>query len=281
MATNSNLISTSLATPSSSTQTFIDSTSKLYSNSTFGFLSASALRSGNLPTGGQVTLPQTPVAASFNNTDMRIKLSLPTGYQNSAIMNILGPNNGFVFPYTPQIEMQSTASYSMIDTSQTNFQFLAYNNTRIEQLNIRGDFYCENQQDALFWIASVHYLRSITKMHYGDSSNAGAPPPVVKLNGYGSFVFNNIPVVVITYNVELPKDVDYMSVTLNPEFNQWAGPLQLPQFSGTAAPGTAWVPVRSTISVTVQPIYSRTKAKNFSLDQFVSGNYVFNGAGYV
>ena len=45
--------------------------------------------------------------------------------------------------------------------------------------------------------------------------------------------------------------------------------------------GVTWVPVRSTINVTVQPLYSREQVRQFSLDSFVKGEYVFKGSGYL
>jgi hypothetical protein len=98
-------------------------------------------------------------------------------------------------------------------------------------------------------------------MAYGASSNQGSPPPVIKLNGYGDYVFKNVPVVVTMFSVDLPNDVDYIQVGLGEN--------------------GSWVPVRSQMSVTVQPIYSRKSVTQFSLDAFVNGSYVVNGKGFI
>ena len=59
---------------------------------------------------------------------------------------------------------------------------------------LSGDFFIQNGVEANYWVGAMHYLRSCTKMFYGgDASEIGAPPPVVKLNGYGDFVFNDVP----------------------------------------------------------------------------------------
>jgi hypothetical protein len=119
-----------------------------------------------------------------------------------------------VFPFTPQINVTHSATYNSLDTTHNNYAFMAYDHSRVEQISITADFYCENSVDAAYWIAATHYLRSVTKMSFGDSTDAGQPPPVVRLNGYGAYVFNNVPVVVKTFTMDLPKDVDYISANV-------------------------------------------------------------------
>lgn len=71
----------------------------------------------------------------------------------------------------------------------------------------------EDATQGLYWIAAVHYLRSLTKMFTGPDVLAGNPPPIILLNGYGNYVFQNIPVVVTNFSCTLPSDCDYISVT--------------------------------------------------------------------
>jgi hypothetical protein len=53
----------------------------------------------------------------------------------------------------------------------------------------------------------------------------------------------------------------------------------------SVAQGVAWAPVKSTITVTVQPLYSREQVRNFSLDRFIKGDYVLgsgnNKSGFI
>jgi len=139
--------------------------------------------------------------------------------------------------------------------------FPAYQNSQVNAMTIIGDFFIENEKEGQYWVAATHYLRSITKMAYGATSNQGSPPPIVKLNGYGDYVFKDVPVVVQMFTVELPNDVDYIQV-------------------GVGDNGT-WVPTRSSISVVVQPTYSRKNITKFSLDAFVNGQYVVDGKGFI
>ena len=99
-------------------------------------------------------------------------------------------------------------------------------------------------------------------MSYGTgSTDIGSPPPVVKLNGYGKHVFNDVPVVLINFTTEMPNDVDYISVEMN----------------GTKS----HVPVRSTITVQLQPLYSRSTVQNFNLNDFVNGKYITTNGKFI
>ena len=152
--------------------------------------------------------------------------------------------------------MEHTANYNALHPTHSNYPFPAYKNSQVSSLTIIGEFFVENAKEAEYWVAATHYLRSVTKMAYGKTSNQGSPPPVVKLNGYGDFVFNNIPVTVTYFTVDLPSDVDYIQCDIGE--------------NGT------WVPVRSAINVQVQPTYSRKSITKFSLDKFVNGGYIGN-----
>jgi len=205
------------------------------------------------------------VARAFDQNskgDWRVRLSLPpTGtFKSSNVLNPLLETNGLVFPYTPSVFVTHSANYNQLQPTHSNYPFHIYSGSQVDQFTITGDFTVENPKEAEYWVAAIHYLRSVTKMAYGESSNKGSPPPVLKLNGYGSFVFNNIPVVVQNFNVTLPNDVDYIP---------------------TRMAGEAYAPTRSEIAVALVPQYSRDKVNKFSLDKFVDGGYIGTGQGYL
>ena len=225
------------------------------------------LRSKNLFPGAEPPA-QTYTAGTFNgpeSTDWRVRLSVPftKPFSDSPLLNPLKEtSNSLVWPYTPNVFVTHTANYNPMSPTHSNYPFYVYTNSQVDAININGEFIVENSKDAEYWIAAMHYLKSITKMAYGESSNAGAPPPVVKLNGYGDYVFNNVPVVVSTFNVTMPPDVDYLPAPIGP--------------SGS------WVPTRSEIAVTLMPQYSRDAVNRFSLDTFVNGGYILdNSTGYL
>lgn len=232
-----------------------------------------------LPPGGVTDTNGEVVNAQFKSTeqpDWRVRLTLPPveSYLTSDLLKPLLTTGGLVFPYTPSIQISHSASYASLAPLHNNYQFLAYENSKIENLTITGDFYCEDSVEALYWVAAMHYLRSVTKMFYGGNEpNVGAPPPVVRLFGYGDYVFNNVPVVISNFTVEMPKDVDYISTGLS-QANEGAGFVDFSE-------GVSYAPVRSTITVTVQPTYSREQVRQFNLAAFVKGDYVFNGRGFI
>jgi hypothetical protein len=226
-----------------------------------------ALRTLNLLPGANPTKGtfQQGTWGSSTSSDWRVRLSLPpmSYFQNSALLKPLTESgNAMVFPYTPNVFITHSARYNALQPTHSNYPFHIYEGSSVDQFTVTGEFTVENSREAEYWIAAVHYLKSITKMAYGESSNAGSPPPIVKLNGYGDYVFNNVPVVVQSFNVTLPNDVDYIPAQVG--FNN------------------SMAPARSEISIALVPQYSRDKVNNFSLDAFVSGEYVMgSGPGYL
>ena len=233
--------------------------------------------------GGPSSQPQlkTQVEAGTKQetNDWRVKLSIPSTFGAPKILEPLVATNGLVFPYTPTILIQHTANYDALSPTHSNYPFPQYQNSQIEDLVITGDFFCENAKDAQYWTAMVHYLRSVTKMNYGVDGDAGAPPPIVKLTGYGDFVFPNVPVVVRNFTVDLPADVDYIKAQITGDVRLKDGGVD------KIIPGKAgWAPVQSQVSITVTPIYSRAKTSQFSLNSFINGNYLGsggNGKGFI
>lgn len=242
---------------------------------------ASALRSVNLPVGGQLDTSSGNAQALFGGTDVnndwRVRLSIPPhkDFQESEVLAPLRALGNFVFPYTPTIQLSHTANYNDIGLTHQNYQFSAYENSRVDNIIITAPFNVEDGQQATYWIAALHYLRSVTKMFSGEDDNAGNPPPIVKLNGYGEYVFNNVPVVVKSFSFDLPQDADYIPA----DQSLLAGIPGIGTLLGGGIKASR-VPTKSTLSVTLQPIYSRTAARYFSLSKFVNGEYVNNG-GYV
>jgi hypothetical protein len=195
------------------------------------------------------------------DNDWRVKIS----YKKGSYDNILAPlaaTGGLVFPYTPTVIVNHTANYDSMHPIHSNYPFYAYQNSQVDQITITGDFVSQTQEDAQYWVAAMHFLRSSSKMSYGESSNQGNPPPLLQLNGYGQFVFNNVPVVLQTFMLEMPNDVDYIETIFGDG-------------------GTTMVPTRAQLAITVSPQYSRRKVETFSLDSFVRGDYLKNGGGFI
>ena len=88
-------------------------------------------------------------------------------------------------------------------------------------------------------------------MFFGQGENAGNPPIVCNLSGYGASVFDNVPIVIKGFTVNLGNDVNYVKCNT----------------FGT----TTWVPVLSKIECTVVPVYSRERLRKFNLQDFARG----------
>jgi len=292
----------------------------------------SVLRAANLPAAGELIGNVMAAASLFDSEDSddwRVRLSMPTwpSFSSSPVLKPLKEVGGLVFPYTPQINIASTAKYSAVSPVHNNFDFQTYENSTPGNITIVAPFYVEDATQALYWIAAVHYLRSVTKMFAGRDSLAGNPPPLVMLNGYGNYVFKNVPVVVSAVTIQLDAQSDYIPTEvvgsalgqatgladgiggLAGSLGGLAGSLGgigaaigsiansvsgvasgvagvtslLGGFGvgGSVSGGQTYVPTKSSISVTLIPAYSRTTAKNFSLQQFVQGGYMSGKPGFI
>jgi hypothetical protein len=286
----------------------------------------SAIRSLNIPAGAEAVGDIVSAVASFggdaNSNDWRVRLSLAnwSSFKTSPVLAPLAQAGGLIFPYTPNITINSSAKYSPIQTTHTNYTFQAYQNSDPGTIEITAPMYVEDANQALYWIAMVHYLRSLTKMFSGSDAKAGNPPPVVFLNGYGSYVFKNVPVVVTKMSIQLDSASDYIGCnvvgsmaseiasltdhlgglanTVGGAINglggiankasdiiggvgQVAGALGTFGLGGTSSGGVTHVPTKSSFTITVQPVYSRDSVRKFSLDRFVTGGYMNNSVGYI
>ena len=213
---------------------------------------------------------------SANNTvtdasDWRVSISVPEIFQQEG--NILAPlrdgngesafntGNRMIFPFNPSVLLGHSANYSQIQPTHTNYPYNAYESSQVDAITITGEFYQENENDARYWIACLHFLRTATKMFYGDSNPLGNPPVVCRLNGYGKHVLNDMPVVITNFTTDLPQDVDYIQCTIDGVVN--------------------YVPTQSSITVTLQPQYARRSQSGFSLTQYASGGHINGPEGFV
>jgi len=177
----------------------------------------SAIRSLNLPAGGEAIGDLVSAISAFGGdsfaNDWRVRLSIPnwSSFKTSPVLKPLKDSGGLVFPFTPRITMKSSASYSAEQVVHTNYPFNSFKNSTPGSIEITATMAVEDAGQALYWIAAVHYLRSVTKMFNGFDPKAGNPPPIVFLNGYGNYVFKNVPVAVTSFNCTLPNDVDYIA----------------------------------------------------------------------
>jgi len=215
-------------------------------------------------------------------SDFRVKLTLPQAsdlrstFFTGDLLKPLSDIGGIVFPLTPSIILQHQASYNPLAMTHSNYPFYAYQHSEVSSFTVVGDFPVQNQSDAQHWIATLHFLRAVTKMFFGTGANQGNPPPILKFNAYGDNVFKNVPVVVTNFSVELTNSVDYICTKQrqDPAFANVRGPDD--EFArGDVDPNsslpTSWAPAMSMFNIQLQPVYSRETTKSFNMQDFVDG----------
>ena len=220
-----------------------------------------------------------------DKTDWRVRLQVPDGpltrffdFNNNPIMQPLAASQGIFWPLTPAVVIQHSANYNAMDQVHSNYPHQAYQNSQVDSMNIIGEFPVQNSEDAKHWVATVNFLRTATKMFFGSEDGIdglkGNPPPIMHLYGYGDHMFNKVPVVINTFNVELRPGIDYISTKQSDVYSQRPG--NVSELAQTGDSQT-WAPTLSNISVLVTPIYSRESVKKFSMKKFVRGE--LNGKG--
>jgi hypothetical protein len=274
----------------------------------------SRLAAAGLPLGGifgrqESALPQQP-SISSGTVDWAVTIGCPQFDQlmaGSKILSVMSdkPYKGVRFPTTPAVFMSHSASYDSRAVLHNNYPYYAYQNSQVDSMTINGNFPVMNKTDGQNWLATVHFLRTVTKMYYGRSDNQGNPPPVCKLNGYGEHVFQNVPVIITNFTVDLRQDVDYIPISLKSTKTETlvsGGDLlieNLPPLAGVEqgvtgnnagikkygpiasqveVDGVTYVPTDSMITVQCIPVYSRNKiSKWFNLKDFAAGNLAKDG----
>ena len=196
---------------------------------------------------------------------------------SNPILEPLRDHRGIIFPLTPTVMIQHSANYNALAQTHSNQPFQAYQNSQADAINVLGEFPVQNWEDAQHWVATLSFLRTASKMFFGadDNNLKGNPPPILHLSGYGDHTFNKVPVVINTFNVELPAGIDYISTKQDSQtkYNN-TGRVRKTDYNASMDPSidATWAPTLSTISMLLLPAYSRDSMKNFSMSKFVRGD---------
>jgi hypothetical protein len=202
--------------------------------------------------------------------DLRARIMVPSNYlteYTTGLAGELGVRNlhGIVFPYTPTIGVEYKADYASQQPLHSNFPINFYQKSTVGSISISGKFSVENAKDAAVYIATVHLLKALTRMRSGGKNgdhDSGSPPPVCRLFAHGTWMFNNVPVAITSFRVELPDSVDYFTMKDTNQYDMTS------------------VPTMSTIAVTLLPMYSRNEMLNFNVTDYI-GSSDFQKRGYL
>lgn len=230
------------------------------------------LRNSNMPAGGQynsgIDQESGPLAtfsappAINERTESRVILKDQTTKFIGALsyLSPLQEAGGLLFPYTPVITVSHRANYETEGLIHSNYSTPYYTNSTVDSINVSGRFTAQTEEEGIYILAAMQFLRAMTKMFYGASSDRGTPPPVLFLDAYGNHMFDHVPVVVRDFSYSLPNDVNYITVKIGNYTNK--------------------VPVDITLTVDLVPTYSRNKISNdFSLNKFADGALL--GKGFI
>jgi hypothetical protein len=220
----------------------------------------------NIPKGAQVFMPQGQAIqlSAGAKDDWRVRINCEWNTFNSPLFAVLKDTGGVVWPYMPNITVSTKAEYNTIPITHANYSQYSYKNSVVDDISISGDFSCETKADAAYWIAATTFFKTATKMFFGQGDKAGNPPIICNLTGYGSHVFDKVPVIIKSFSVDFKDDVNY--IQCDPFNNQ----------------KYTWVPILSTITVVVAPVYSRQGLRKFSLQDYAAGKMSGDGqVGYI
>lgn len=263
---------------------------KIAKNVATGFFNKTLnrLRGAGISTDSRLVQARAKWSGRSDKTDWRVRLQVPDNspiarffdFENNELMKPLAEAGGIFWPLTPTMQIQHSANYNPLAQTHSNLPFQAYQNSAIDSLSIIGEFPVQNSEDAKHWVATVNFLRTASKMFFGQDDKDGLkgnPPPILHFYGYGDHMFNKIPVVISSFNVELRQGIDYISTKQhNTPYKQLNGPDE-GFFMNAEGEDQTWAPSLSNISCVITPIYSRESMKNFSMKKFVNGE--LNGKG--
>lgn len=224
----------------------------------------SQMRGANIPAGADLFLKQGQAIKlhASNANDWRVRINCDwKNFKGNQMFQLLSSTSGVVWPYLPSITVSTKAEYNAISPVHSNYPIQSYKSSTVEDIQISGEFTCETESDAAYWIAATTFFKTATKMFFGQGEFSGNPPIVCNLTGYGASIFDNVPIVVKSFSVDLKEDVNYVNCNT----------------FGT----NTWVPIVSTISVTVSPIYNRQRLRQFNLQDYSKGKMAGSGVGEI
>lgn len=195
--------------------------------------------------------------------------------------NLLFPlwqTRGVLFPYTISLSSGNVADYDPSTFIHTNYGYSAYIRSYPKPISISAEFTAQTNDEALYMLAVLHFFRSVTKSYFGISpySKAGTPPPVLLFNYMGQYQYNNVPVIVKSFDFTYEANIDYVSVYTgdNTGYSDNIG-VALPNGSNG---GYTLVPTHINVKLELDTQYTPIKVRDtFNLDTFRSGKLITGG----
>jgi hypothetical protein len=191
------------------------------------------------------------------------------------ILNPLWATRGVLFPYTPSIATGSVADYDPSAFVHTNYGYNAYIRSYPKPISLTAEFTAQSTDEAMYLLSVIHFFRSVTKMYFGINpyNKAGTPPPTLIFNYLGEYQFNNVPVVIKSFDYTYEATVDYVPVNTS----GYTGSREVSLAAGSTD-GWTYVPTHMTVSIEMDTQYIPINLRNkFNLDEFRQGKLVNQG----
>lgn len=141
------------------------------------------------------------------------------------LQTMLGTTGGIIFPYTPSIDTSYRVNYDTTDIPQSNAQYNSYKSSPPPSINVTAKFTCDSKLNAAYMLSAIWFLEAITKCDVGNGvtyytqatkSGGGLPPPLLYFNAYHQLM-ENIPVLISTFSLRYPDDIDYVNLVIDME----------------------------------------------------------------
>lgn len=178
------------------------------------------------------------------------------------ILAPLKATGGLLFPYTPTISFSQDVDYPSMSMVHSNQDYYSFSRMANPTIQVTGRFTVQNQTEGRYLMAAIHFLRSVSRMHFGaGDAHAGAPPTRCSISGYGPYVMNRTKCIVRSHSYTFEENVDMVNVSVNG--------------------ATVMLPV--IITLTVNLIVQQTPKiykDQFTLEKYISGELLQTGGWF-
>lgn len=177
--------------------------------------------------------------------------------QGSDILKpLMDTGGGIYFQNSPSITVAYAAQYSQLELTHTNYDYQAFGKTTVNNITVTAKFMARTLEEADYMLACIHFLRTFSKMGFGEGDPyRGNPPAIMLFSAYGDYMVQNAPTNIRSFTLQLPEHVDYVQTSHNTQ-----------------------VPIY--LELTLDLIYMPTPKKvkrEFSLESFASGSLISKG----
>lgn len=176
--------------------------------------------------------------------------------RSELLQPLLETGGGIVFENTPNVSIQFGSQYTPVELTHTNYDYQAFSKSSITNITVISKFMARTLDEADYMLAVIHFLRTYSKMNYGEQDALrGNPPALMRFSCYGQYMINGTPVALRNFTLQLPEHVDYVQTSF---FTQVPVYLEL------------------TIELGTMPTPNKVKSE-FSLEKFASGDLIRRG----